>query len=166
MSLNIPKNTNAILHCISHAVGKPMNQVLPAIIEAYAETLDPTKICEHCKDKASPQDLCDICPFKTRAFDTDTTKPLNYHFEREVTQMKPTQVSVLISKKIAKNFCSWSVSHGVTADLEDHDYFKEAIATLDSELKLMVSQSLPTDMKPVSIPAGLPSIPEAAFTTG
>ena len=172
MSLNIPENTKVILRRISHAAGKPMTQVLPAIIEAYAETLNPTTICERCRDKTSPQNLCDICPFKTRAFDIETTsilEPLNYHFEREVTQMKPTQVSVLISKKIGKNFCSWSVSHGVTAELEDHDHFREAIATLDGELKHLVSQSLPTDLKPVPIPAELPAelppIPDAAFTT-
>lgn len=83
--------------------------------------------------------------------------------------MKPNQVSVLISKKIGKNFCSWSVSHGVTAELEDEDHFKEAIAILDGELKHMVSQSLPTDIRsatsPKQLPAELPPISETAFTT-
>lgn len=172
MSLQLPENSKVLLRRVAHAVKLPMWQVLPAIIEAYAKTLDPATICERCRDKRSPQNLCDVCPFKTRAFDIETTsilEPLNYHFEREVTQMKPTQVSVLISKKIGKNFCSWSVSHGVTAELEDHEHFIEAISTLDGELKHLVSQSLPTDLKPVSIPAELPAelppIPDAAFTT-
>lgn len=57
--------------------------------------------------------------------------------------MKPTQVSVLISKKVGKDFCSWSVSHGVTAALENDDDFESAIEALDATLKSMVSQSLP-----------------------
>jgi len=32
-------------------------------------------------------------------------------------EMKVNQVSVLVSKKIGKNFCSWSLSYGTTARL-------------------------------------------------
>ena len=77
--------------------------------------------------------------------------------------MKPTQVSVLISKKIGKNFCSWSVSQGVTAELEDGDHYKEAIIELDTNLKELVAMSLPMGpkgSKAVNLPAELPAIPE------
>lgn len=178
MSTQLPETAKVLLRRIAAAAGRPMSQVLPAIIEVYAQTLNPTTICNRCRDLKSPvrfkdQSPCDLCPFNTRAVDEEAAailEPLNYHFEREVTHMKPTQVSVLISKKIGKSFCSWSVSHGVTAELEDHDHFKEALIALDGELKAMVSQSLPSDLKsataPRQLPAELPPIPEAASTTG
>jgi len=77
--------------------------------------------------------------------------------------MKPTQVSVLISKKIGKNFCSWSVSQGITAELEDGDHYKEAIIELDTNLKELVAMSLPMGpkgSKAANLPAELPAIPE------
>ncbi len=57
--------------------------------------------------------------------------------------MKVNQVSVLVSKKIGKNFCSWSVSYGATADVEE-EHYTEAIAELDTRLREMVSTALPT----------------------
>jgi hypothetical protein len=178
MSTKLPEHTKILLRRIAWAARKPMTQVLPAIVEAYAQTIDPGKVCERCKDKGSPskfrgRTLCEFCPFNTRTFDDKSAsilETLNHHFEREVTHMKPNQVSVLISKKVGKNFCSWSVSHGVTAELESEDHFMEAIAVLDSDLKGLVSRSLPTDFKaaspPKEIPAQLSPIPDAAFTTG
>jgi hypothetical protein len=178
----LPEDSKLLLRRISHALKLPMNMVLPAIIEAYAQTIDSTKVCAACKDKASPvrfkdQALCDLCPFNTRAFNQERIEllqPITYYFQKEISHMKPNQVSVLISKKIGKNFCSWSVSHGVTAELEAEDHFKESIAILDSELKSMVALSLPSDFKapkvtnefPNRLPAmsALPALPE--FTTG
>ena len=58
--------------------------------------------------------------------------------------MKVHQVSVLVSKKIGKNFCSWSLSYGATADIEDNKDYTEVISQLDSQLREMVSESLPT----------------------
>jgi hypothetical protein len=57
--------------------------------------------------------------------------------------MKVNQVSVLVSKKIGKNFCSWSLSYGATAEVEE-EHFAEAISQLDTQLREMVSTSLPT----------------------
>jgi|GEM_PF-991224 len=177
-----PEDSKLLLRRISRALKLPMNRVLPAIVEAYAQTLDPVKVCETCKDRTSPvkfkdRTLCDLCPFNTRVFDherIELLQPITYHYEREVTHMKPNQVSVLISKKIGKNFCSWSVSHGVSAELEAEDHYKESITILDSELKGTVALSLPTNFKapevageiPDRLPAmhALPALPE--ITTG
>jgi len=45
------------------------------------------------------------------------------------------QVSVLVSKKIGKNFCSWSLSYGATPKVEDEEHFTEVISQLDSQLR-------------------------------
>ncbi len=58
-------------------------------------------------------------------------------------EMKVNQVSVLVSKKVGKNFCSWSLSYGATAEVED-EHFTETISQLDTQLREMVSTSLPT----------------------
>ena len=58
--------------------------------------------------------------------------------------MKVNQVSVLVSKKIGKNFCSWSLSYGATAEVEEHEHFIEVISHLDGQLREMVSTALPT----------------------
>ena len=58
-------------------------------------------------------------------------------------QMKVNQVSILVSKKVGRNFCSWSLSYGATAEVED-EHFTEVISQLDNQLKEMVSESLPT----------------------
>jgi hypothetical protein len=50
----------------------------------------------------------------------------------------------LVSKKIGKNFCSWSLSYGATAEVEDEEHFTEVISQLDTQLREMVSESLPT----------------------
>jgi len=51
----------------------------------------------------------------------------------------------LVSKKIGKNFCSWSLSYGATADIEDNEDYTEIISQLDEQLKEMVSENLPTN---------------------
>lgn len=57
--------------------------------------------------------------------------------------MKVNQVSVLVAKKIAKNFCSWSLSYGATAEVGE-EHFTETISQLDTQLREMVSTALPT----------------------
>jgi hypothetical protein len=57
--------------------------------------------------------------------------------------MRVNQISVLVSKKIGKNFCSWSVSYGATAELENEDQYPQVISQLDTELRGMVSTALP-----------------------
>ena len=46
-------------------------------------------------------------------------------------------------KEVGRNFCSWSLSYGATAEVED-EHFTEVISQLDNQLKEMVSESLPT----------------------
>lgn len=58
--------------------------------------------------------------------------------------MKVHQVSTLVSKKIGRNFCSWSVSLGATAEVEQEEDYTNVIRSLESELKGMVSVSLPS----------------------
>ena len=58
--------------------------------------------------------------------------------------MKVNQVSVLVSKKVGKNFCSWSLSYGATAEVEEHEQFTGVISHLDGQLREMVSTALPT----------------------
>jgi hypothetical protein len=138
----IPDEHVIALKRLSWATGRPMTKTAAALIEEVLSFVDPSSICAKCRDTSK----CQIC-FFSGAFACKTTKlfdPLKFKIEiTEDLHMKPKQVSVLISKKVGKNFCSWSVSHGVTAELESDDYYEDAIATLDSSLKAMISQSLP-----------------------
>jgi len=150
---------SASLRRIAWALKKPMTKTLAAIIDNLMTIIDPGKICETCKDKSD----CKSCMFGNSIPSTETLNPLKFNLERSVSIMKPTQVSVLISKKIGKNFCSWSVSQGVTAELEDGDHYKEAIIELDTNLKELVAMSLPMGpkgSKAANLPAELPAIPE------
>ena len=58
--------------------------------------------------------------------------------------MKVHQVSVLVSKKIGKNYCSWSLSYGASATLDEDEHYTDIITQLDSQLREMVSAALPT----------------------
>jgi len=150
---------SAALRRIAWALKKPMTKTLAAIVDNLMYIVDPGKICETCKDKS-----CETCMFgdATPTAEAATTiNSLKFNLKREVSIMKPNQVSVLISKKIGKNFCSWSVSQGVTAELEDGDHYKEAIIELDAELKDLVAMSLPMGPKgstTKNLPAELPAI--------
>ena len=150
---------SASLRRIAWALKKPMTKTLAAIIDNLIAIIDPGKICEACKDKSD----CQNCMFGDSIPTAEALNPLKFNLERSVSIMKPTQVSVLISKKIGKNFCSWSVSQGVTAELEDGDHYKEAIIELDTNLKELVAMSLPMGpkgSKAANLPAELPAIPE------
>jgi len=56
--------------------------------------------------------------------------------------MKPVKVSVLVSKKQGKDFSSYSLSYGVTAELEHGEQYQEIIRKLDHELKALVNLGL------------------------
>ena len=151
---------SAALRRIAWALKKPMTKTIATIIDNLMFIVDPGEVCEACKDKS-----CESCMFgdATPTAEAATTiNSLKFNLERSVSIMKPNQVSVLISKKIGKNFCSWSVSQGVTAELEEGDYYKEAIAELDANLKDLVAMSLPIGSKGSTtrnLPATLPAIP-------
>ena len=140
---------SATLRRIAWALGKPMTKTLHALLDSLDLIVDKVKVCERCKDKS----LCEECYFKTGErkmegismdpiFISSTLSPYREGIKTEV-EMKVNQVSVLVSKKIGKNFCSWSVSYGATADVEE-EHFTEAISKLDTQLRDMVSSALPT----------------------
>lgn len=56
-------------------------------------------------------------------------------------EMKVNRVSVLVSKKIGKNFCSWSLSYGATAEVKQ-EHFTEVIFQFDTQLRELVSTAL------------------------
>ena len=60
--------------------------------------------------------------------------------------MKVTKISVLVSKKLGKNFSSWSISYGATAELDNENY-KDKILELDKNLRNLVSEGLPSEIK-------------------
>jgi len=156
---------SAALRRIAWALKKPMTKTLTAIIDNLATIIDPAKVCEACKDQTD----CKNCMFGDAIPTSETAQGLNslkFNLERKVSFMKPTQVSVFISKKLGKNFCSWSVSQGVTAELEEGDHYKEALIILDTEIKELVAASLPAVLKTGSkpLPAELPTIPETTAT--
>ena len=137
----LPQYHSATLRRVAWALGKPMTKTLAALFDSLDILIDPEKVCESCKDKSH----CQNCYFKTRKklnedISFDSLKP---SFNTEV-EMKVNQVSVLVSKKIGKNFCSWSLSYGATAEVEDEEHFTEVISQLDTQLREMVSESLPT----------------------
>ena len=137
------------LRRIAWALGKPMTKTLQTLFDSLDMIIEPGKVCEKCKDRS----LCDACYFKTgeRINEQIPIDPLKHNLagvhdtagiSTEV-EMKVNQVSVLVSKKIGKNFCSWSLSYGATAEVEE-EHFTEAISQLDTQLREMVSTSLPT----------------------
>jgi hypothetical protein len=152
---------SATLRRIAWALGKPMTKTIETLFDNLDLTVDPAKICERCRDKSH----CDSCYFKSRekinkdipidpilfaygparqglyVCETEKTDPASTR-DKEAA-MKVHQVSVMVSKKIGKNFCSCSVSYGATAAIEEEHYI-EAIAKLDAQLRDMVSTALPT----------------------
>ena len=144
-----------------------MTKTAAALIEEVLSFVDPASICAKCRDTSK----CQGCFFSGSTINSGCNGPSMFDplkFKIEITEdlhMKPKQVSVLISKKVGKSFCSWSVSHGVTAELESDDYYEDAIATLDASLKTMISQSLP--MGPGNEGKVLPqSAPQAQIPEG
>jgi len=151
---------SATLRRVAWALGKPMTKVINSIFDNIDAFIDSSEVCERCKDRSwcescyfrtgklineeLPIDPIRLAPIASRAEsdggDDLSAKQAGIHTEVE---MKVNQVSVLVSKKIGKNFCSWSLSYGATAEVED-EHFTEAISQLDTQLKEMVSESLPT----------------------
>ena len=58
--------------------------------------------------------------------------------------MKTDTISVLVSKKLGQNFNSWSVSYGVTGQLEEGEEFKNVLQETDMELRTLIKEQLPT----------------------
>lgn len=56
--------------------------------------------------------------------------------------MRIHKVSALVSKKLGKNFNSWSVSLGASGNLEQESY-QEALVGLKNELQDLITRSLP-----------------------
>ena len=57
--------------------------------------------------------------------------------------MQVNGISVLVSKKLGQEFCSWSVSYGVTADLDQGEDFEETILKTEARLKALLKTQLP-----------------------
>ena len=142
---------SSTLRRVAWALGKPMTKTIDSLFDSLDRIVDPGKVCERCRDRSH----CDSCYFKTREringnvpidpillARTEAATADNHGISMEAI-MKVNQVSVLVSKKIGKNFCSWSVSYGATADVEE-EHYTEAIAELDTRLREMVSTALPT----------------------
>lgn len=56
--------------------------------------------------------------------------------------MKIQTISVLVCKKVSKDFHSWTVSHGVTAELGEGEDHQEALRTLRKQLAHLVNEGL------------------------
>jgi len=56
--------------------------------------------------------------------------------------MKVREITVLVCKKVSNDFQSWTVSHGVTAELTDGEDYQEALRTLRKQLVHLVNQGL------------------------
>jgi hypothetical protein len=56
--------------------------------------------------------------------------------------MKVKEVTVLVCKKVSKDFQSWTVSHGVTAELDDGESYHEALKALRRQLAHLVNDGL------------------------
>lgn len=140
---------SATLRRIAWALGRPMTKTLEVIFDNLDLIIDPEKVCDKCKDNT----LCPRCYLNTRgriyedlSLDSIKIEPVGIQdgltISREV-EMKVNQVSVLVSKKIGRNFSSWSLSYGATADVEE-EHYTEAISQLDTQLREMLSTALPT----------------------
>jgi hypothetical protein len=131
---------SATLRRIAWSLGKPMTKTIETVFDNLDTMIDPVKVCEKCKDRSK----CESCYFNTgkRINEGLPIDPIKQTFNTEV-EMKVNQVSVLVSKKVGKNFCSWSLSYGATAEVEE-EHYTEAISQLDTQLKEMVAESLQT----------------------
>ena len=90
---------SATLRRIAWALGKPMTKTIESIFDNLDTMIDPAKVCERCKDKSK----CEGCYFNTgerinRELPID---PIKHNFNTEA-EMRISQVSVLVSKKVGK----------------------------------------------------------------
>lgn len=56
--------------------------------------------------------------------------------------MKVKEVTVLVCKKVSKDFQSWTVSHGLTAELTDSEDYQAALRTMRKQLVHLVNEGL------------------------
>lgn len=56
--------------------------------------------------------------------------------------MKVKEVTVLVCKKVTRNYQSWTVSHGVTAELAEGEEYQAALRTLRKQLVHLVNEGL------------------------
>jgi hypothetical protein len=56
--------------------------------------------------------------------------------------MKVKEVTVLVCKKVSKDFQSWTVSHGLTAELTDGEDYQAALRTMRKQLVHLVNEGL------------------------
>lgn len=56
--------------------------------------------------------------------------------------MKVKEVTVLVCKKVTKDFQSWTVSHGVTAELTEGEEYQDALRALRKQLVHLVNEGL------------------------
>ena len=56
--------------------------------------------------------------------------------------MKVREITVLVCKKVSRDFQSWTVSHGVTAELTEGEDYQDALRTLRKQLVHLVNQGL------------------------
>jgi len=58
--------------------------------------------------------------------------------------MKAQSISVLVSKKLSKQFNSWSISYGVSGELEQNEQLEDALVRTQDRLKNLLTKQLPT----------------------
>jgi len=56
--------------------------------------------------------------------------------------MKVQTISIMVCKKVSRNFQSWTVSHGVTAELTEIEDYQDALRTLRKQLVHLVNEGL------------------------
>lgn len=56
--------------------------------------------------------------------------------------MKVKEVTVLMCKKVTRNFQSWTVSHGATAEVGDDEDYRDAMKVLRTQLAGLVNEGL------------------------
>jgi hypothetical protein len=56
--------------------------------------------------------------------------------------MKVKEVTVLVCKKVSRDFQSWTVSHGVTAEITEGEDYQDALKTLRRQLAHLVNEGL------------------------
>jgi hypothetical protein len=56
--------------------------------------------------------------------------------------MNVKEVTVLVSKKVTRDFQSWTVSHGVTVELVESESYQDSLRTLRKQLVHLVNEGL------------------------
>jgi len=69
-----------------------------------------------------------------------THSPIHQSPKEATMQVK--EVTVLMCKKVSRNFQSWTVSHGATAEVGDDEDYRDALRTLRTQLACLVNEGL------------------------